>query len=122
MNGYYKAYSAHERAIDWALGRKAKISVRDYAADDDEDGNPEYDVFLSSNRKEIIDGINGTDIPNVEIYLQPSKEDIYRYLLTFSVIDEGIPDETICDWTVPTEKAAPWRIAAEKEFDKAVFA
>jgi len=122
MSGHYKAYKAHERALDWALGKDARISVRDYQGDEDADGNPEYDCFLSTDRKEIIEAIEGTEMPNVEIYLQPDAKSPFAYLLTFSVIDEGIPDETICDWTIPAGNAAPWRIAAEKEFDRAVFA
>ncbi|MCP4470472.1 MAG: hypothetical protein GY815_07265 [Gammaproteobacteria bacterium] len=137
MSGFHKAHSAHERAIDHFLAKGARISVRDLhggkdedgnpehelflTSDQDEGGNPEYDLFLSNDRKHIIDACQATDLPILAVYLQPDTDTEYRYLLTFSVIDKGIPDETINDWTVPCDNADQWRIDAEKEFSSVVF-
>ena len=89
----------HIRAVDWALIKGFYISVNDYCCEPDE-----WDVQQSNDRDEILDAINGTEIPNVYIYekLNQSNDDrdpAYRHITTFSVIDEGNPSETINDYT-----------------------
>jgi hypothetical protein len=102
---------AHHKAIDWALAQGYDMSVTDLYADDDE-----WDVEHSTKRQEIIEACEATDVPNVYIYRWDG-----AYLLTFSVIDEGVPDETVNDWTVPRDDADPWRIEAAKDFERAVL-
>jgi hypothetical protein len=95
----------HERAIDWALAKSCSMSVRDYSCDD-------YDCKFSTDRAEILDHAMGTDLPNVEIFAprqinfdteaKPSRRK-WEYVCTFSIIDEGVPEETINDYTVSSD-------------------
>ncbi len=85
--------SIHIRAIDWALARGYVLSVRDYSEDYSEET---CDVWRSDNRKEIIEATEATEMPNVHI-LEPVGNK-YRRIAIFSVIDEGIPEETINDY------------------------
>jgi hypothetical protein len=97
----------HERAIDWALAKGYSMSVRDYSCDD-------YDCKFSTDRAEILDHAMGTDLPNVEIFAPTehikgcSPDGIidrrtWKYVCTFSIIDEGVPEETINDYTVSSD-------------------
>lgn len=110
--------AAHIRGIDWALAQGYNMSVTDRCADEGE-----YDLVHSTDRAAIIEACQATDIPNVEIWrpLVVDGHTKHEYLLTFSVIDEGIPDETVNDWTVPNDDAPAWRVTAEKAFSKAVL-
>jgi hypothetical protein len=90
--------SIHIKAIDWALAKGYFLSVRDYSED-------EYDIKLSQDRQAIIDACEATDLPNVHIteieyfeHLVPKAIKNRRRIAVFSVIDEGIPDETINDY------------------------
>ena len=95
--------SIHIKAIDWALAQGYSISVSDYCED-------EYDVLLCRDRVEILGAVEGTELPNVFIH-KPSVKSPGKWVrvAVFSVIDEGIPDETINDYV-----AQP-----DGEFDKA---
>ena len=104
---------AHIKAIDWALSQGYVMSVTDLQADDGE-----WDLERSSDREAIIEACRATDIPNVYIFRTKPEP---GYLLTFSVIDEGVPDETVNDWTVPRDDAEQWRIDGEKAFELAVL-
>lgn len=106
--------SAHIKAIDWAITKGAYISVRDYSEDD-------YDLQMSNDRAAILAAIDATELPNVEIHMRDGTSIEYRYLLTFSVIDEGIPDETINDYTTPAGDASEWRLRAAADFERAVY-
>lgn len=90
---YYKAISMHERAIDWAIAQGYYLSVTDISCEPDE-----WDVWLSQDRKEVIDACEATELPNVSIYRKrPSGK--YARIAVFSVIDEGTPEETINDYS-----------------------
>jgi hypothetical protein len=112
---------AHEVAIDWALARGYNISVKDRCQDN------EWDVVHSHDRQEILDACEATDVPNVYIFNPMWNPEpgimhgiCHKYLLTFSVIDEGIPAETINDYTAPSAAAAEWRREAFAAFEKAI--
>jgi hypothetical protein len=81
--------SIHIKAIDWALTKGYLLSVRDYSED-------EYDIELSQDRQAIIDACEATELPNVEII--DAWPVGHKRIAVFSVIDEGIPDETINDY------------------------
>jgi hypothetical protein len=90
--------SIHIKAIDWALAQGYFLSVRDYSEE-------EFDLKLSQDRAEIIDACEATEMPNVYIteieyfeHLVPKAIKNRRRIAVFSVIDEGIPDETINDY------------------------
>ena len=110
--------AAHIAAIEWAIAKGYVLSVGDYSED-------EYDLEYSANRAAILEAVQATDLPNVAIF-RPNQTDTsaeahgWDYLLTFSVIDDGIPEETVADWTIPRDDAAQWRIDAEREFDAVV--
>ena len=106
-----KAPNQYTKAIDWALSQEYQLSVHDYS----EPG--EYDCKYSTDRQAIIDCIEGTELPNVEIHNKHS-----QYLLTFSVIIDGNPDEYINDYTMPNERADRWRQRAAQQFEKAIYA
>jgi hypothetical protein len=107
--------SAHIKAIDWALAQGFNMSVTDLCCDEGE-----WDLEHSTDRAKLIDACQATDIPNVYIYKLEGMDQLY--LLTFSVIDEGIPDETINDWTIPRDDSQLWRIEAARNFELAVSA
>ena len=114
--------SAHIKAIDWALAQGYALSVRDCSEED-------YDLTLSQDRAAVIEACTDTELPSVEIHMPsaPVEGDEntvtrrrWAYLLTFSVIDEGIPDETINDYTIPAETNTA-RHEAYKAFERAVY-
>lgn len=102
--------TAHEIAIEWALSKGYCMSVCDYSSDVDE-----WDCEYSTDKAEIMECCRATELPNVSIFRGRD------YLLTFSVIDDGIPAESINDYTVPRDDAEQWRIDAYKEFDRTVY-
>jgi hypothetical protein len=105
MSGFYKAIPMHERAIDWAIAQGYYLSVRDYYEE-------EFDVRHSQDRKEVIDACEATELPNVYIGRRQNRLDpndiFYDSVAVFSVIDEGIPDETICDYVPATGEFNDW--------------
>ena len=100
----------HIKAIDWAISKGYFISVTDMCADVDE-----WDVKHSQDRKELIDACEATEIPNVWIHKYVEWVDHnkasrkgYKRVAIFSVIDDGIPDETICDYTPAEGEFNDW--------------
>jgi len=79
----------HIQAIDWAIAQGYYLSVRDYSED-------EFDLEDSQDRDAIIEACEATELPNVHI----EKRGMYakRRIAIFSVVDEGIPHETINDF------------------------
>lgn len=90
--------SMHIRAIDWALAKGYCMSVTDVSCEvfcDDPDDD-EWDVKHSTDRMDIIEAAEGTDIANVHIF---ERADDATRIVCFSVIDEGEPSESINDYT-----------------------
>jgi len=89
--------SIHITAIDWAIGQGYFIGVQDYSSELDE-----WDVRFSRDKAAIIEAIEATELPNVVIFKKVISAvhagEAYKRLATFSVIDEGHPDETINDY------------------------
>jgi hypothetical protein len=110
--------SIHIHAIRWALAQGYVMSVTDLCADDDE-----WDCEYSADEAEITACCSATDIPNAYIFEKvdcadgrgagdkDSEGNCYRHISTFSVIDEGVPEETINDYTIG---------AGADEFDQAM--
>lgn len=98
----------HTRAIDWALSKGWLISVTDLCCDDDE-----WDLEYSSDRDACHDAASATDIPNVHLFTAERE-----HIMTFSVIDEGVPDETINDYTIARDDAPEWKKKACDEWDQ----
>ncbi len=89
----------HLKAIDWALGKGYCLSVCDVSSP-----IGEWDIEKSTDRAEIIEAIEATELPNVHI-VDPK----YNHALAvFSVIDEGIPEETINDYAPATGEFNDW--------------
>lgn len=95
----------HERAVEWAIERGYYLSVTDLCCSifNDDPDDDEWDVKHSQDKAAIMDAIDATDIPNVHIFL--SADDASRQIV-FSVINEGVPDETINDYTLGSKPAA----------------
>ena len=102
--------SMHIRAIDWALSKGYLMSVTDLCCSvfNDDPDDDEWDVEFSDDRAEIIAATEATDVPNVYIF---ESKTVNSHICTFSVIDEGQPDETINDYTVSDDPRA-------QEFDQ----
>jgi hypothetical protein len=97
LKAFDKTIPMHIHAIDWALDKGYVMSVTDLCADDGE-----WDVKYSADRAALIEACQATDIPNVHIFEHvPTSEGWgWRRITTFSVIDEGVPAETINDYTI----------------------
>lgn len=92
----------HLKAIDWALAKGYRLSVTDYCID--LEGPDDFDLYRSSDRDAIIEAIEATELPNVHI-IDPK----YNHTLAiFSVIDEGIPEETINDYSPAQGEFNDW--------------
>ena len=89
----------HHRAIDWAIEKGYFLSVTDLSCDVfmDDPEDDEWDIKHSQDRQALIDAAEGTDIANVHIF---ERADDSARITVFSVIDEGIPGETINDYTI----------------------
>ena len=102
----------HERAVEWALGLGYFISVTDISCDvfSEDPADDEWDIKHSTDKAEIMAAIEGTDLPNVYIF---TEADDKTYQFAFSVIDEGVPLETINDYTMSNR---PVSMAFDKWF------
>lgn len=90
----------HLKAIDWALAKGYRLSVTDYCID--LEGPDDFDLYLSSDRDAIIEAIEATEMPNVHINSHDGS------IAIFSVIDEGIPEETINDYSPAQGEFNDW--------------
>lgn len=86
----------HIKAIDWAIAQGYTLSVTDVSAD-----RGEWDVWRSHDRKAVIEACEATELPNVYIEKLDPDRNKYIRVAVFSVIDEGIPEETINDYISP---------------------
>lgn len=95
----------HIQAVDWALSKGYVMSVTDYCCSvfNDDPDDDEWDIQYSSDRAEILSAIDGTDLPNVYVFGIKFVGAERKHITTFSVIDEGIPEESINDYTIPRE-------------------